>query len=206
MAVLENSSANPDILYAVRYDNRLFRTDNCMNNNPVWIEMTSFLPVSGTPTDIEAHPSDPNIVYMTLGNNVYKSTDKGLSWTDISGGLPNIHISTIAYYRNAPEGLYVGTDAGVYYKDSTLTDWIPFSEGLPANGRITELEIYYDNDSVVRDVIRASTYGRGVWSSDLFRTTVSTDFTADRTFIPAGCGVNFTDLSTGIPTYFQWIF
>ena len=84
---------------------------------PAWIDLSGYLPASGTATDIECHPTDENIVYMTLNNNVYKSTDKGLSWTDISGTLPNIHISSIAYYKNALEGLYIATDAGVYYKD-----------------------------------------------------------------------------------------
>ena len=206
MAVVEHSAINPNMFYAARSDNKLFRSDNCLAGNPVWYDLTSNLPASGTPTDIQTHPTDENIVYITLGNGVYKSVNKGLSWTNITGNLPAIPKNTIAYYRNAPEGLYVGTDAGVYYKDLTTTGWIPFRTGLPVNGRITELEIYYDNDSVSQDAIRASTYGRGLWSSDLYHTTPHADFTTYQTTVPIGCAVNFTDLSTGVPTYFQWSF
>jgi len=206
MSVVENSPADPNILYAVRSDNKLYRSDNCLATNVSWTDLSSFLPASGQPTDIEAHPSDAGTVYMTLDKNVYKSTDKGLTWTEISGTLPNITISTIAFYKNAPEGLYVGTDAGVYYRDQTMADWIPFSDGLPVNGRITELDIYYDNDSVSQDAVRASTYGRGLWGSDTYRGTVEVDFEADQTLIPTGCGVNFTDLSSGVPTFFEWEF
>ena len=203
---LEQSPANNDILYVSRYDNRFFRSDNCNDENPTWTEMTSFLPATGYPTDIEAHPANPDIVYITMANNVFKSTDKGYSWTDISGTLPDIHMSTIVYYKNAMEGLYVGTDAGVYYKDASMSDWIPFSDGLPVSIIVTELEIYYNTDTVANDAIRASSYGRGLWGSDMYHSTPSTDFEADKTLIPIGCGINFTDLSTGVPTSWNWTF
>jgi PKD repeat protein len=205
-AVLEQSQANTDVLYLARYDNRFFRSDNCNDGTPTWVELTSFLPASGTPTDIEAHPTDPDIVYMTIGNEIFKSTNKGLTWTDLSGNLPNIHISTVAYYRNAQEGLYVGTDAGVYYKDASLTNWILFNTGMPVSARVTELEVYYDNDSVSSDVIRASTYGRGLWGSDMYHSAPEADFTADKTLIPVGCAIDFSDLSNGVPTSWQWTF
>jgi PKD repeat protein len=206
MAVIEHSAANTNLFYAGRSDNKFFRTDNCMDANPLWLDLTSFLPASATPKDIESHPTDENIVYITLGNGVYKSTDKGYTWTNITGNLPNISMNAIAYYKNANEGLYVGTDAGVYYKDQSTTDWIAFSEGLPANGRITELDIYYDNDSVSQDAIRASSYGRGLWGSDMYHASLTADFTADQTLIPIGCAIDFTDLSSGVPTDFQWSF
>ncbi|MBE0647416.1 MAG: PKD domain-containing protein [Bacteroidales bacterium] len=204
--VVEQSSANTDILYVARYDNRVFRSDNCNDASVNWVEITSFLPASGYPTDIEAHPSEADVVYITMANGVFKSIDKGLSWTDITGTLPNIHISTIAYYKNAMEGLYVGTDAGVFYKDASMTDWIPFSEGLPVSVKVTELDIYYDNDSVSSDAIRASSYGRGLWGSDMYHSVPDADFSADKTTVPIGCGVNFTDLSNGVPTSWQWTF
>jgi PKD repeat protein len=206
MAVLENSPANSNILYAARSDNHLFRSDNAMDANPAWIDLTASLPISSTPTDLASHPTNQNIVYMTIANNVYKSTDKGQSWTNITLNLPAVHVNTIAYYKNDLEGLYIGTDAGVYYKNSSMTGWVAFSQGLPANAKITELEIYYDNDSVSSDVIRGSTYGRGLWTSSMYQVAPITDFTANITNIAAGCSVNFTDLSTGTPTYWNWTF
>ncbi|MDP4281718.1 MAG: T9SS type A sorting domain-containing protein [Bacteroidota bacterium] len=206
IAVLEESPADPNILYTARYDNKLFRTDHCMDDSPQWIDLTSSLPAAGTAADITAHPSDPNTVYIALGTKVYKSVNKGLSWTDISGNLPGIHINSIAYYKNAMEGLYVGTDAGVYYKDSDTNGWIPFSQGLPVSARVTELEIYYNSDTVANDAIRGSTYGRGLWSSDMYRSTPHAAFTASNTLIPPGCGIYFTDLSSGVPTQWNWSF
>ncbi len=206
MAVLEQSPADPNTLYAVRSDNKLFRTENCLEEDPVWVDLTSHLPTSGTATDLEAHPTDPDVLYMTLAKKIYKSSDKGLNWTNITGTLPIVSLNTVTYYNNAQEGLYVGSDAGVYYKDASMSDWIPFSEGLPDNGRITELEIYYDNDSVSEDAIRASTYGRGLWGSDLYQAAPDAEFTSTKTLIPISCGIDFTDLSSGVPTNFLWSF
>jgi PKD repeat protein len=206
MSVVENSPANTNILYAARSDNRLFRSDNCMDVNPSWIDLTASLPQASTPTSIAPHPTDPNTVYMTLGNSVYKSVNKGLTWTNISLNLPAVHVNSISYYKNDIEGLYIGTDAGVYYKDAAMIGWVSFSQGLPANAKITEVEIYYDNDSVSSDVIRGSTYGRGLWGSDMYHSAPVADFTASETTITAGCSVNFTDLSSGTPTSWQWIF
>ncbi|MCX6248951.1 MAG: PKD domain-containing protein [Bacteroidetes bacterium] len=206
LVALENSPANTNILYASRSDTRFFRSDNCMDVNPTWVDLTPYLPVASTPTDITAHPTDPNTVYITAGNSVYKSVNKGVSWTNISLNLPAVHMNSIAYYKNDLEGLYVSTDAGVYYKNSSMTGWVPFSEGLPANAKVTEVEIYYDNDSVSSDVIRGCTYGRGLWGSDMYHAAPIADFTASKTTMPAGCSVNFTDLSSGTPTSWQWTF
>ena len=206
MSVVENSPANTNILYAARSDNHLFRSDNCMDTNPSWIDLTSSLPVVSTPTSIAAHPTDPNTVYITVGNSVYKSVNKGLTWTNISLNLPAVHMNSIAYYKNDLEGLYIGTDAGVYYKDAFMTSWVAFNKGLPANAKITEVEIYYDNDSVSSDVIRGCTFGRGLWASDMYHAAPVADFTASKTNITAGCSIDFTDLSGGTPTKWQCTF
>jgi len=203
--VLEQSPANTDLLYVARYDSRFFRTLNANASAPDWIELSNFLPASGSPTDIEAHPVDPNIVYMTIANGVYKSMDQGVTWTDISGSLPDISITSIVYYTNSMEGLYVGTDAGVYYKDASMSDWISFSEGLPVSARVSELEIYYD-DTIANDAIRASTYGRGLWGSDMYHASPDAEFSASHTTIPIGCAIDFTDLSNGVPTSWAWTF
>ena len=206
LAVLEQSPADVNVLYAVRYDNKLFRTDNCNDPSPIWSNLTSNLPTSGTPSDVEASPLDPNVVYICIGNNIYKSSDKGLTWTVLSGNLTGIHLNSIAFYKNLPEALYVGTDAGVYYKDQTMTSWIPFNQGMPANARVTEVEIYYDNVSVANNRISACTYGRGLWQSDLYHIGPIIDFTSDKALIPKGCSVNFTDLSSDSPIQWEWTF
>jgi hypothetical protein len=64
--------------------------------------------------------------------------------------------------------MYVGTDFGVYYNDDNLADWILFSTGLP-NVVVLELEI-----DECQGMIRAATFGRGVWESPLYCNEVGT--------------------------------
>lgn len=203
---LEQSPVNHNVLYASRYDNKFFRSDNALGGTVTWTDLTSSLPATGTIADIAAHPTDENILYVVLGSGVYKSINKGASWTTITGTLPSVTKNAIVYYKNGPgESLYVGTDAGVYYKDQTTSGWISYKAGLPVNAIVSELDIYYDNDSISADVIRAGTYGRGLWSSTMYN-PYTADFTADSTSICSGQNVDFTDLSTATPTGWSWSF
>jgi PKD repeat protein/photosystem II stability/assembly factor-like uncharacterized protein len=205
-SVFEQSPADRNILYVAHEGNQLKRCDNLNGLQPEWIDISSHLPSTGWLSDLEADPTDPDIVYMTKNNKVYKSYDRGIAWTDISGSLPNIYISSIVYYTRGPEALYVGTDAGIYYKDESMDDWILYSGGFPIAGRVTELEIYYDSVDMGEDRIRAATYGRGLWESGLYYNTPEADFTADKTALPVSCPVNFTDRSRGIPHHWNWYF
>ena len=204
MRVLEQSEANPDILYAARWDGKLFRTDNLQDDNPVWVEAS--LPADGTPTDIESNPFDENTVYITLNYSVYKSEDKGETWTSITGNLPAASKNTIEYYKNDNEGLYVGTDAGIYYKNAGMNEWVSFSGGFPVSANVTEIEVFYDTSGPSGDMVRASTYGRGLWSSPAWYGDPQAGFAASDTMIPTGCAIDFYDKSSGVPHQWLWSF
>lgn len=131
-----------------------------------WV--TTGLPNGGVITYLATHPTDPLIVYATkagfsAGNKVYRSDDGGVTWTNMSGTLPNVSTFTVVFDPNNAdnEAVYVGTDVGVFYRDINLTDWVPFNDGLP-NVPVTELEV---NKNLGK--IWAGTYGRGAWINDL---------------------------------------
>ena len=163
-AVLEQSPADVNILYVVR-NYVLKRSDNANSATPTW---TTCVSPNGTNsiTDLAAHPTDANIIYATSGTKVYKSTDKGMTWASISGTLPSININCIAFDKTSTESLYIGTKSGVYVKTADLSDWVSFSNGLPILD-IRELEIYYDAANPANNRLKAASYGRGLWQSDL---------------------------------------
>lgn len=203
--VLRQSYANTNILYAAN-GGALYRSDNVKDAVVTWTNLTSALPSIQTITAIETSPVDENVVYVVQQNQVFKSSDRGSTWVSYTGNLPNVMMNTLAYYKGSPEGLYLGTDIGVFYRDQFNPEWISFSEGLPAAIRVTELEIYYDDVNPYNNVIRAGSYGRGLWESQLFFASPVADFKADQVLVPVGCPVNFTDLSVGIPSTWQWSF
>jgi len=162
-SVIRQSVANPNILYVCRSNNILKRTDHAMAASPAWTTCTT---PTGTISDICTHPTDSNIVYVTASTKIYKSTDKGVTWTNISGTLPATTINCVTYDKNSTEGLYIGTKTGVYFKNSGMSDWVAFSTGLPIVD-VRELEIYYDATTPSNNRLKAATYGRGLWQSDL---------------------------------------
>jgi len=156
---LTYAPSNPNYIYAGTY-NRIYRS---ANNGQTWVQINNNLP-SYPISYIAVHNKNPQIVYVTLsgfnnGHKVYMSTNGGQTWSNISGNLPNLPANTIVQQKNSPGGIYVGMDVGIFYRDSTLTDWVQYFHGLP-NVKIAELEIHYDTERLV-----AATYGRGIWWS-----------------------------------------
>jgi photosystem II stability/assembly factor-like uncharacterized protein len=116
---------------------------------------------------IAVHPQNPQKLwlthptYSTINPRVQVSSNGGASFTGLNGTLPNLPVNCIVYQIGSNDGVYIGTDVGVYYRDNTMSDWAPFQTGLP-NVIVNELEITYNNNR-----IWAATYGRGLWSSTL---------------------------------------
>jgi photosystem II stability/assembly factor-like uncharacterized protein len=143
---------------------KLYRTKD---GGTTWTDITAGLPVATNfITDLDVNEKDPDDVYVSFsgyiaGEKVYKSKDGGATWKNISGGLPNIPADSIVHESRADNPLYLGTDAGVYYKNDHLHDWVPYKQGLP-NVIVDHLEIHYGTK-----VIRAATYGRGSWEAPL---------------------------------------
>lgn len=151
-----------DYIYAATYSG-LWVTKDDGNS---WDYIKTGLP-AGNISDVTVSNTNPDRVFVTLSSfnandKVFESNDAGDTWTNISGTqLPNLPVNCIIFQSYAKDDLYIGTDIGVYHKDSTMNEWQLFNTGLP-HVSVRELEIQY---SVGK--IRAATFGRGVWESDL---------------------------------------
>lgn len=115
---------------------------------------------------IKVHPADANIIYAARsnysnGSKIYQSTDGGQVWSNISGNLPNIPANCIEYYQNGKNGLFVGMDIGIYYRDDESTNWTLVSDGIP-NVEIRDIEIQKELGKIF-----VATYGRGMWVGDV---------------------------------------
>ena len=122
-------------------------------------------------TSVEVSPTNKDTVWIGFGGflndyDVHKirvmlSVNGGASWApDYSSGLPNMPVNCLKYTSKGRR-LFAATDAGVFYRDYTMSNWQSFNTGLPLS-IVTDLEI---NDST--NTLWASTFGRGVWATDL---------------------------------------
>jgi len=199
------AQSDPNYIYASRWNDLWQSTDG----GATWNDISVGLPFSYAGlTYIAISPTDPLKAWVTFsgfsqGEKVYKTNDGGLTWTNVSYNLPNLPCNTIIYQAGTPDGMYVGCDVGIFYIDSTLTNWVPFYDDLP-NVIVDELEIHYPTSK-----IRAATFGRGIWESDLYTTSnvlPIVNFTASNTQICPGESITFTDLSLYAVPGWTWYF
>ncbi len=170
----------------------------CNNPNavsPTWSAL--IFPSGDEISSIAMNPGNMNEVWVTCkgyfsGSKVYRSGDGGISWSNLSMSLPNIPVYTIAFgnnNNNPPGAVYIGTELGIYYTDNTLPDWEPFYNGLPMCP-VTDLFVNYAGNRIY-----ASTYGRGIWQSDLFNSCPGPLFLSGSVY-----GNNFYQSSSFIET------
>ena len=206
ISIVEHSPANENIFYYAS-STLFYRSDNVMNTTPEFTGLSGFLPETAAITDIEAHPWNQDIVYITQNRKVYRSEDRGFNWEDISGSLPDVNLNDLAYYdRGGQEGLYVATNTGVFFKGENMDDWVEFSDGLPAAILASEVEIFLHADDPTQDRIRISSYGRGAWGSPPYYYQPTAAFESSETQIPTGCAIDFYDRSIGYPQTWSWTF
>jgi len=81
-------------------------------------------------------PTDSNVVY-TAGVVVYKSTDQGLTWNQITnwynnGQHPEVHadVHDIVHYPHNPNLIFFCNDGGIYRYHESANNWTDLSNGL----------------------------------------------------------------------------
>jgi hypothetical protein len=151
-------------------------------NSNQWIDVTPSVygfennqPIKRWASDVYVHPTDPNRFWVTYGR--YENgggnypipkvieVNNGIA-RDLTGilegdrALENLKVYEVVYQGGSSDRVFVGTNAGVYYKDGRTKKWIKIP-GLP-HAAVHELEM-----DECRGVLYAATYGRGIWETDL---------------------------------------
>lgn len=116
-------------------------------------------------THLEFDPSDHRNVYVTYSGygtpHVFKSTNAGASWTDISSNLPDVPANTVQVHPQKPNMLFLGTDIGVFLSENTGQTWQPCTDNFPTV-QVAAIFLHANSTRVY-----AATHGRGVYSAEL---------------------------------------
>ena len=124
---------------------------------------TAFIP------HVQPSSHDANTAYVVFDNHkmgdfkpyVFKTTDLGHSWTNISSNLPERGTAYVVIDDPVdPNLLYVGTEFGLYYSANSGKQWSKLGSGIPTI-QVRDLAIQKRDDALV-----VATFGRGFYVLD----------------------------------------
>lgn len=136
---LDESPIKQGLLYVGTDDGLIQITEDDGKN---WRKISS---IKGVPektyvSSLRASQHDENVVYATFdarkngdfNSYVYISTDKGNSWTSISGKIKDNHVAhTIVEDFVDPKLLFLGTEFGIFFSNDQGKYWQQLKNGLP---------------------------------------------------------------------------
>lgn len=195
---------NKNTVYVVTSNAKLYRIENATSGSPQ-ITILNLPSSSNISASVDVVMSDTNVVYVACNSKVYRSGNRGQTWTNITNNYPNINvINLISDYYSLDESVYIGCATGVYYRNNALTSWVNYSGGLPSIAHITDFMMF--NDGTGASKLRVSYYGKGVWQCPLNKSQLPlASFMAAATEACAGESIQFTDLSANAISR-QWYF
>ena len=133
------------------------------------IEKVSGVPENAYVTRVLASRHDENTVYALFNNHqngdfkpyIYKSSDRGRTWTSITNRLPERgSLYAIAEDSVDPNLMFVGTEFGLYFTQDGGGRWTQLKGGLPTVA-IRDIAVQrIENDLVL------ATFGRGIYVLD----------------------------------------
>ncbi|MBK8099311.1 MAG: hypothetical protein IPK26_19550 [Planctomycetes bacterium] len=170
-----------DRIFVGHNDGRLFRTTNGTAAAPTWTAIddngaTNPLPARVL-TRLVIDPSLNTTVYACLGgfatDNLWRSTDAGLTWQPVSGtaptALPAAPVYGLAVHPDDSSVLYAATEVGLFVSDDGGAHWSTSNDG-PAN--VVCEEVTFAHGPGPRRLVLA-TLGRGLWTATVMRPTAN---------------------------------
>ncbi|MCC5945213.1 MAG: T9SS type A sorting domain-containing protein [Bernardetiaceae bacterium] len=206
MAASITASPYTDNRIFVGTDNgRIFRIDNAHTATPTSTEIDPSTTLPNGYIRCIAIGEDDNhlmITYSNYGvNSVWETQDGGNNWVSKEGNLPNLPINWALYNPENYNQVILATETGIWSTNDVSIaspNWQPSSIGL-ANVRCSMLKYRQADKMVV-----VATHGRGLFTSDVFRTPVAS-FTANPRITYIDKNITFTDVSVQATTW-NWNF
>jgi len=162
---ISESPLAADLIYVGTDDGRAHVT---RDGGKKWQEIVKGLAPDRWISHITASAFKEGTVYLAQNGKrdedfrayVWKSTDFGVSWRDISANLPLGPVNVIREDPGNENILYLGTDLAVYVSTDAGASWQVLGGNLP---------VTYVHDLVIHprdNIVIIATHGRGMWALD----------------------------------------
>jgi uncharacterized repeat protein (TIGR01451 family) len=176
--------------------------------NPTWTRVGQGVLPNRPATQIAVDRSNWRIAYAsyagfgaaTPGNtgHVFKTTDGGQHWTDISGKLPDVPVNSIVLDPSDPNLIYIGTDVGTFVTTNSGKTWQVMGNSMP---KVATWQLDYDP---AHATMVAGTHGRGAYTLDTSVNTPALVVSTSDSGAPVGPGsqVHYT---TTVKNVGNWV-
>jgi photosystem II stability/assembly factor-like uncharacterized protein len=137
---LAESPQQEGLLYAGTDDGHIQITKNGEEWRKINVDKLPGVPPTAFINDIKADLFDANTVYVALDNHkfgdlkpyLYKSTDKGKSWTSISSNIPDSTLIWRVVQDHQQPGLFfAATEFGIYFTVNSGERWTKLTGNVP---------------------------------------------------------------------------
>jgi photosystem II stability/assembly factor-like uncharacterized protein len=194
ISAIAPAAADPAVIYVGTSDGLVQVTEN---GGAAWAPRS--LPTSGARyvQDIAVDPRDPLTAYVVVSGfltpHVFRTTDGGRTFTNVSGSLPDTPVNAVVVDPTSRGTVVIGTDLGTYLSADSGSTWTPLTDGMP-NVAVFALEYNANTGTLI-----AATHGRGMFQLQLDRplTLAVVDGIASDT-VSAGSTVSRADSATVI--------
>lgn len=167
ITTIDQSPLSPDIIWAGTDDSQVWVTTD---GGVGWNLVSGNLPERWC-TRVTADCFDSSTAYVAFSGykidellpHIFKTTDLGVSWTDISGNLVDIPINDILPDPDHQGRLYAASDFGVYFSRDYGLSWHILGDNHP-DCSVFDIDLHRDSRKLV-----SGTHGRSMYTYDLYQ-------------------------------------
>lgn len=135
LSTIGESPLNPLVIYAGASDGNVHVTTNGGNS---WSNISAGLPKRYV-TSIKASPLDANEALVTVSGykyndyipHLWRTTNHGSNWTDVSGDLPQLALNDVLFHPSLDSVWVVASDGGVYVTQNSGQNWLRVGNNMP---------------------------------------------------------------------------
>ncbi|TSA38935.1 MAG: T9SS C-terminal target domain-containing protein [Porphyromonadaceae bacterium] len=165
LTTISVSPLDANIIYVGTDDGNVWNT---LNGTTTWTNISTNLPDRWI-TCVQTSSFDKAVAFVTISGyrwdsylpHVYRTSNNGQTWEDISGNLPDFPVNSIVLDPVIKDTWYIGTDGGVFITRNGGITWEIYGTGLP---KVAVLDLYLHAPT---RMLTAATFGRSMYTIPL---------------------------------------
>jgi len=137
-----------------------------------FFERSSGIPSGLQIRGVATHITNTSTAYALIngfseGEKIFKTTNRGVNWTNITGNLPDVPMADLIPHPTNNNNLYLGTQMGCFRSTNAGESWHRWNNGMHESTIVTELKYIDSTIENGKFYVVAGTYGSSMWVRDI---------------------------------------